>query len=86
MNEEVGQTELDPVSYNDTKPTEWQPTPLDLLRENEIRIRFLSGRGCIIKVGCKEIAFEDNQKAIEALNDYVADPITESKKWKQIFK
>jgi hypothetical protein len=36
----------------------------EVLTNHEINIRFLSGKGCIISVGCKQIAFEDNQKAI----------------------
>ena len=57
----------------------------EALTNYEINIRFLSGRGCIISVGCKEIAFEDNQKAMEALNSYVSSPFEESKRWNHIF-
>ena len=57
----------------------------EILREYEIRIEFLSGRGCLVSVGCKRIAFEDNQKAMEAINAYVANPYEESKKWNEIF-
>lgn len=57
----------------------------EVLRDYEIGIKFLSGRGCIINVGCKQIAFEDNQKAMEALNAYVSNPFEESEKWNQIF-
>ena len=64
---------------------EYIPSDIEVLRDHEIIIKFLSGRGCLIRVGCKEIAFEDNQKAIEALNAYVSNPYEESKKWKQIF-
>ena len=64
---------------------EYRPSDIEVLRDHEINIRFLSGRGCIISVGCKQIAFEDNQKAMEALNAYVSSPYEESKKWNQIF-
>lgn len=64
---------------------EFRPSNGELLKDHEINIRFLSGRGCMIRVGCREIAFEDNQKAIEALNAYVANPYEESQKWNQIF-
>jgi len=57
----------------------------EVLANYEINIRFLSGRGCLISVGCKQIAFEDNQMAMEALSAYVANPYEESKKWNQIF-
>jgi hypothetical protein len=61
------------------------PSSKEVLTNYEIIIRFLSGRGCLISVGCKQIAFEDNQMAMEALSAYVANPYEESKKWNQIF-
>lgn len=61
------------------------PSNIEVLTKHQIRIEFLSGRGCIVSVGCKLIAFEDNQKAMEALNAYVANPHEESKKWNEIF-
>jgi hypothetical protein len=64
---------------------EYRPSDTEVLKAHEINIRFLSGRGCMIRVGCKEIAFEDNQKAMEALNAYIANPYEESQKWNQIF-
>lgn len=64
---------------------EYTPSNKEVLREHEINIKFLSGRGCIISVGCKQIAFEDTQKAMDALNAYVSNPFEESKKWNQIF-
>jgi neutral trehalase len=64
---------------------EYIPSSKEVLSNHEINIRFLSGRGCLISVGCKQIAFEDNQMAMEALNAYVANPYEESKKWNQIF-
>ena len=57
----------------------------EALTNYEINIRFLSGRGCIISVGCKQIAFEDNQTAMLALNAYVSSPVEESKRWNRIF-
>jgi hypothetical protein len=54
-----------------------------LLRENEIFIRFLS-RGCIIRVGCKEIAFEDTDNAMNELMEYAKDPYKTSEKWHKI--
>ena len=64
---------------------EYIPSSKEVLTNHEINIRFLSGRGCLISVGCKQIAFEDNQMAMEALSAYVANPYEESKKWNQIF-
>lgn len=64
---------------------EYRPSDAEALREYEIGIRFLSGRGCVIRVGCKEIAFENNDAAMAALNAYVKSPYEEGKKWRQIF-
>lgn len=58
---------------------------LELLREYEINIRFLS-RGCIVKVGCKEIPFENVDEAMKALTSYVNNPLKEEEKWRKVFK
>lgn len=62
---------------------EYRPSNLEVLREYEISIRFLS-RGCIVKVGCKEIAFEDHTNAMAQINAYVNNPWEEQKKWRKI--
>lgn len=62
---------------------EYKPSNKEALREFEIGIRFLN-RGCIVRVGCKEIAFEDYTKAMDAINTYVANPWEEQKKWRKI--
>lgn len=58
---------------------------ISILRDYEINIRFLS-RGCVIRVGCKEIAFENIVDAMKALNDYVSDPYNKTKEWNKIFE
>ena len=62
---------------------EYRPSNKEALREYELNIRFLS-RGCIVRVGCKEIAFEDHTNAMAAINAYVANPWEEQKKWRKI--
>ena len=62
---------------------EWRPTDAEALREFEIRIKFLN-RGCVVSVGCKDIAFEDPIKAMEAVNVYVANPWEEQQKWRKL--
>ena len=62
---------------------EYRPSNNEMLRNYEISIRFLN-RGCIVRVGCKEIAFEDPIKAMEAINAYVANPYDEERKWRKI--
>jgi hypothetical protein len=46
---------------------------MDYLRDYEINIRFLS-LGCIVRVGCKEIAFTSITEAMQEVNEYVANP------------
>jgi hypothetical protein len=62
---------------------EYKPSNKEALREYEIRIKFLN-RGCLVSVGCKDIAFEDPKDAMEAINAYVAAPWEEQKKWRKI--
>jgi len=57
----------------------------DILRDYEINLRFLSGRGMVVRVGCKEIAFEDTMKGMEELTKYIDNPYEEGKKWNKIF-
>ena len=79
-----------PQIGRDNEPTmekypveEYRPSNKESLREYELNIRFLS-RGCIVRVGCKEIAFEDHTNAMAAINAYVANPWEEQKKWRKI--
>lgn len=65
------------------KTSEYRPSNQETLREYEIRIKFLN-RGCIVSVGCKEIAFEDCTNAMAAINAYVNNPWEEQKKWRKI--
>jgi hypothetical protein len=63
---------------------EYKPKKQDILKEYEIRIRFLSV-GCIVNVGCKEIPFRSVKEAMEELNKYVDNPYEEGKKWNELF-
>jgi len=65
------------------KTSEYRPSNQEALREYEINIRFLS-RGCVVRVGCKEIAFEDPTYAMAQINAYVNNPWEEQKKWRKI--
>jgi hypothetical protein len=67
-----------------TEPVEYRPSKQEALREYEINIRFLS-RGCVVRVGCKEIAFEDGTKAMAEINEYVSgDTYEVQKKWRKL--
>jgi hypothetical protein len=63
---------------------ECRPSRQELLREYEINLRFLSGRGMLIRVGCKEIAFEDMNEGMKELSKYIENPYEEGKRWQQI--
>jgi hypothetical protein len=63
---------------------EWRPSNQEALQEYEISLRFLS-RGCVVRVGCKEIAFEDVNKAMAEINEYVTgDTYEVHKKWRKL--
>jgi hypothetical protein len=64
---------------------EYKPSNKEALCTYEIRIRFL-GRGCVVSVGCQEIAFESVKNAMDAINEYVANPWDEQQKWKKILR
>ena len=60
------------------------PSRMECLRNYSINIRFLS-IGCIIEVGCKSIPFSTVKQGMEALNQYVNDPVTLTKLWQERF-
>jgi hypothetical protein len=62
---------------------EYKPSNKEALLNHELSIRFLN-RGCIVRVGCKEIAFEDHTNAMAAINAYVNNPWDEQQKWRKI--
>ena len=63
--------------------SDYRPSDKEALREYEVRIRFLS-RGCVVGVGCQEIAFESVETAMQELNEYVKNPYETQKKWRKI--
>ena len=66
------------------KASNHKPRKQELLREHEIRLRFLSV-GCVVSVGCKEIPFRNVTEAMEEINKYVSDPYEQGKRWRAIF-
>ncbi len=65
------------------RTAEYKPSNHQVLQEYEIRLQFLS-RGCIIHVGCKAIAFETIESAMQELNEYVNNSYETQKKWRKI--
>ena len=62
---------------------ECKKSKLDLLREYEIRISFLSV-GCIVNVGCKNIPFSTVKEGMDAINAYVSNPEVQRERWNKI--
>lgn len=65
-----------------TKPNSL--TSQQLLSEYEIRIRFLA-KGCVVNVGCKELAFSSVEEAMSHVQNYVQDPKGVGDYWKKEF-
>jgi len=72
------------IPMREEKLSEYKPRKQEILREYEIRLRFLSV-GCIVSVGCKEIPFRSVTEAMEEINKYVSDPYEQGERWREIF-
>jgi hypothetical protein len=81
MEQEIYEQESIPMGE---KLSEHKPRKQELLREYEIRLRFLSV-GCVVIVGCKEIPFRDVNEAMVEINKYVSNPYEQGKRWREIF-
>ena len=80
--------EESPIRGYDREPElkkEYIPKKQELLREYEIRLRFLSV-GCVVMVGCKEIPFRSVKEAMDCVNEYVENPYEVGNKWREIFE
>ena len=60
------------------------PTKQQLLSEYEIRIRF-AHKGCVVSVGCKELAFTSVEEAMASIRSYVDDPKNVGDYWRGQF-
>ena len=63
--------------------SEHRPSNKECLRGYEVNLRFLS-RGCVVRVGCQEIAFESAEEAMKELNEYVSNTYETQQKWRKI--
>ena len=83
MNDEEVCLPPEPVpTCNDEK--DCYPSRIAMLRDNDISIQFFSV-GCVIRVGCKSVGFNNVEEAMKELNEYVANPREATKKWNKIF-
>ena len=84
MNEELDRAEMpQEVPTPTMECEEYRPSKQEALKRYEINIRFLD-RGCVVTVGCKEIAFQHVPDAMAALNDYVKNPYGEQQRWRKL--
>jgi hypothetical protein len=60
-----------------------RPSNQYFLQEYKIEIEFMA-RGCVIKVGCKQIPFESVEEAMNELNEYVKNPYEVQQKWREL--
>lgn len=75
---------VEPIPVEETpKISEYKPSNKQCLREYEVSLRFLN-RGCLVRVGCQEIAFESAEEAIKELNEYVNNTYDTQQKWRKI--
>lgn len=73
---------LPQTTLTPTEPTIQRFSNTYFLQEYEIHIRFMD-RGCVVKVGCKEIPFESVEVAMAALNEYVKNPHDSQEFWRK---
>lgn len=62
---------------------EYRPSNREILKNYQIIIEFLD-RGCLVRIGCKSIAFESVDEAMNEINKYVANPYEMDKEWRKI--
>lgn len=65
------------------EPVEYKPSNREILKNYQINIEFLD-RGCLVRIGCKSIAFESVERAMSEINQYVANPYEMEKEWRKI--
>jgi hypothetical protein len=79
--------QLEPIPEPTTsqpQEKEYRPSKSEMLRDYEINIQFLN-RGCVVRVGCKSIAFTDINEAMAEINEYVTgDTYEVQKKWHKL--
>lgn len=82
MREELTPVETPSISESTQR---YVPPRQEALSAYEINIRFLS-RGCVVRVGCKEIPFEDVDVAFAEIKNYFMRPFETQEKWREILK
>lgn len=77
--------EPEPLMNEQCNTEGYRPSRQEILREYNVSIRFLT-IGCVIDVGCKSIPFSTIEEGMNALNEYVKNPNSSRKYWKEKIK
>lgn len=64
--------------------SEYKPPKGEVLRNYDLNISFLS-IGMLVKIGCKSIPFNSIKEGMDAINEYINNPIASIDKWNKIF-
>ena len=83
LREEVPMPELQPKRPMSYEEQIADLTAQQVLQQHEIRIRFLD-QGCIVSLGCKDVAFGSPDLAIDAIAEYIKHPKQISKNWREV--
>jgi hypothetical protein len=79
--------QLEPIpepTMEQPQEKEYRSSKSEMLRDYEINIQFLN-RGCVVRVGCKSIAFTDINEAMAEINEYVTgDTYEVQMKWRKL--
>lgn len=71
------------VLVAEPQPQEWKPSKQECLSQYEINIQFMS-KGCVVRVGCKSIAFSDTDHALTELQKYFENPYESQEEWRKL--
>jgi hypothetical protein len=64
-------------------PDEYRPSKQECLSQYELNISFMS-KGCVVRVGCKSIAFSDTDHALAELQKYFDKPYETQEEWRKL--
>jgi hypothetical protein len=74
--EQAEQAYVNQLRATEPVPVQEPSRPLtrqQLLSDYKISIRFLS-KGCVVEIGCKELAFSSAEEAMISIQEYVENP------------
>jgi hypothetical protein len=72
-----------PSNYIQIDNKKYRPSKQECLSQYELNIVFMS-RGCVVRVGCKSIAFSDTDHALAELQKYFENPYESQEEWRKL--